>query len=186
MADRIALVELDVGGNMLTVVGIDDACRAGSIPAEDNGVLVLYGLESHLNPEIRRYAGQQAMSIRLIEHVVLGCVRGLCFPFRVVRDLAVRSSGVGIEDAATAVVDICFGRRHPVSGHVRLTVWSTDDRSCRRCWSSTATTTAATAPAAATTRGTGLLSRSAAALGGCLADQDLGEHEDRRETQHDG
>src|SRR5204862_4021541 len=77
LADRIALIKVDIRGNVLAIVEIDRAGRAGRIPSEDNSVLVLHGLKSHLDSKICRYAGRQAMRIGFVEHVVLGLIGGL-------------------------------------------------------------------------------------------------------------
>ncbi len=70
-ADGVALVQLDIRVKVLATVKIDDACGAARIPAEDDGVLVLHGLESHLNAEIRRHAGGKAVRVGFVVEVIL-------------------------------------------------------------------------------------------------------------------
>src|SRR5262245_9961133 len=184
MTDRITLIQADVCRNMLAFVEMDDACCACSVPCEDDGVLVLHRLKSHLDSEIRRDACGHAMRVGFVKHVVLGFVFRFRLPLGVVRDLSAGHSGFGIDDShiGLAAVDVRLRGCHPIAAEIRLAVRRSDNRSG---WSrrSTAPTCAPsrTAWAAWTLPG-----GTAAALGWRLADQHLGKDQHHRKTYHDG
>src|SRR6185369_7744062 len=114
----------------------------------------------------------QAVGIWLIEHMVLGRIRGFRFPFGVVGNLsALGTCFIQYHSTSSALIDVRRSWGSPVASEIRLTVCSTHHRAGRNRRSSATTTATGAGTTSATARRAGRSTGSATLR--CLSQEAL-------------